>query len=546
MANDFKMDKDGGSGGQLQDRFIRHQIWLTRLGTGESRRLLEIMDAANVQIKRMILKAGAVETKAKYRRIAAELNKVREELKQNLYGQLEKDFKELAEEETKFTKKVFNDAGITIELGMPSPDHIWTAANFAPYIGSGKNYTYEQYLTSFSDDLYRVWDNELRAGYISGLTAKQITRNVLGSIEENDPGKMQSLRKSLEMNSRDALMEMGHMARKAVYDENDELFSGYKYLATLDSRTCPECFSVDGKVFKHIEDGPELLQHPRCRCLYLPVIKGMENVHGERAAQGGPVDSKMTFEDWIKTQPDTLVKDFLGSARFELYKQGVPIKSFFQDGRQLTLAEVRKLEGLPADTKQSSVPPPITGLNKPVAEAFTERIGELYNRYPAIDGVIKNIDTTWKDKTGLAGWGTNDTLYIDARKMGSIEKLDKDWQEGIAENFYPQGTSWRSIINHELGHGIDYYLTRIERNNDNRGKLLRTNISTEIRRSVLKELGIKVTDTITIKNGLSNYANTNAKEFFAEAFSEYTSSKNPRLIALTTGRIIDKYLLGAK
>jgi len=74
---------------------------------------------------------------------------------------------------------------------------------------------------------------------------------------------------------------------------------------------------------------------------------------------------------------------------------------------------------------------------------------------------------------------------------------------------------------------------------------MRTNFSVELRRMVMKEMGIKQQDySITIKQGLSIRADYYAKEFLAEAFSEFTSSPNPRIIALTAGRIIEKYLKG--
>jgi hypothetical protein len=45
-----------------------------------------------------------------------------------------------------------------------------------------------------------------------------------------------------------------------------------------------------------------------------------------------------------------------------------------------------------------------------------------------------------------------------------------------------------------------------------------------------------------VKNHLSEYGSYEAPEFFAEAFSEYLSSKNPRSIAKMVGGFIDYYL----
>jgi hypothetical protein len=85
-----------------------------------------------------------------------------------------------------------------------------------------------------------------------------------------------------------------------------------------------------------------------CRCLYLPEIKGLEGFDDddERASVDGPVSANMSYEDWLKTQDDDVVKDILGATRFGLYKSGVPISSFITDGRTLTLDQLAEKEGI--------------------------------------------------------------------------------------------------------------------------------------------------------------------------------------------------------
>jgi hypothetical protein len=63
----------------------------------------------------------------------------------------------------------------------------------------------------------------------------------------------------------------------------------------------------------------------------------------------------------------------------------------------------------------------------------------------------------------------------------------------------------------------------------------------DIKRDVLKIAGIKK-GSKEIKEKLSEYATRNPKEFFAEAFTEYLESPNPRKIAKTFGEYIDKIL----
>jgi SPP1 gp7 family putative phage head morphogenesis protein len=347
-------DRDGGSGGHgnLRDIYLRHSINLTRYSTHEARKLQGILDIANTQIRNMISKAKSVETKEKYRRIASEIRQISNELSKQLNEKLEKDFKELAEEETHFVKKAvetaFENSPVKVDFELPAPKKIWAAASFKPY--DNKTYeTYDSYYKKMGDDVYKVWDMNVRAGYLAGLTAQQINRAVLGSVKDNIPGDMQKFRKSLERNTRTMVASLAETARDATYKANSSLFSGYHYVGTLDSRTCPVCGELDGQKFGTLEDAPQLPAHHNCRCLYIPIIKGMEedfDADDERASADGPVSANLTYSDWLKTQSDNIQKDILGATRFNLYKSGMPINSFVADGRVLTLPELMKKEGI--------------------------------------------------------------------------------------------------------------------------------------------------------------------------------------------------------
>jgi hypothetical protein len=140
---------------------------------------------------------------------------------------------------------------------------------------------------------------------------------------------------------------LAETARDAVYRENHDIFSGYKYLATLDTRTCLVCAHDDGKLFKNLDEAPKLPRHLNDRCLYVPYLKGFEDIPGERAAVNGPVSDTLTYQDWFAQQSERMQREILGPARYAAYKAGVPITSFVSDGRTLTLAELQQKEGLP-------------------------------------------------------------------------------------------------------------------------------------------------------------------------------------------------------
>jgi SPP1 gp7 family putative phage head morphogenesis protein len=350
---------------QLKDIYLRHGINLTRYSNHQARKLLDILDTANIQIRGIVYKTKGVETKEHYRMVASEIKRVTKDLIEKLDRQLELDFKDLAEEESRFVENAMRKVGVTADFNLPAPAKIWSAASFGSYTNTvsrmypnrQQGVTFEQYINKFGNDVFNTWDNQVRAGYMFGLTAKQIARNVLGSMntENMEVGQIQKLRKSLEMNTRTMVSHLAETARTETYRKNSSLFSGYRYIGTLDSRTCLVCGELDGKAFEGSKqpEEPHLPQHFSCRCLWLPEIKGMEGFDDDdtRASVDGPVSANMTYEEWLEKQPPEVQKDILGFSRYALYKDGMPITSFVADGQKLNLQDLAKKEGIDLSSK---------------------------------------------------------------------------------------------------------------------------------------------------------------------------------------------------
>jgi hypothetical protein len=338
-------DKDGGPAGALRSIYLLHGARLARYGTGEAERLIAILDAANKDIKALILRAKSIDTKKQYARVAAEIRAITKQLNEQLYGQLRLDLEELAAEETAFVEKSLKSIGLTADLGLSrvSPQRVWAAASFGSYAADGHE-TFETYLNGLSENLYKTWDIACRAAYLTGTPAKAIVKNVLGTIntEEMELDQVQRLRNSLSANTQTMISSMAEQARDAVYRENSSLFDYYVRLETLDNRTCLACAAEDLKRYPDLDKAPTLPAHLRCRGLYLPHVKGMpEYMEGdERAAAGGPVPAKMTYRVWFETLNKEQKLDILGPGRYKLYQRGMEITSFVPDGRILTLKEL--------------------------------------------------------------------------------------------------------------------------------------------------------------------------------------------------------------
>lgn len=102
--------------------------------------------------------------------------------------------------------------------------------------------------------------------------------------------------------------EMGHIAEQATYDfYKDEGLEEYEYLATLETRTCGICGSLDGKHFKVSEAKPGVnypLIHPYCRCTtipYRPDLPPLETrwERDPKTGKGRIVDYQ-TYDQWAQ------------------------------------------------------------------------------------------------------------------------------------------------------------------------------------------------------------------------------------------------------
>jgi hypothetical protein len=139
----------------IRDLYILHQVYLQRYATHEINTLLKILDTSSLRIKELIDRAKAVETKAKYHRIAAEIRRIQKELSSQLYDTLEADGLDLITEEIQFVDKVVNkDLQVNLDLELPAAKQVWAAANFGSYAEDGHE-TFETYLNGLSESLYK-------------------------------------------------------------------------------------------------------------------------------------------------------------------------------------------------------------------------------------------------------------------------------------------------------------------------------------------------------------------------------------------------------
>ncbi len=181
----------------------------------------------------------------------------------------------------------------------------------------------------------------------------------------------------LEALARTFLLSASNYAHEAGITRlagDSDILKGWKYVATLDGRTCPVCGADDGKIFPVGKPKPRLQRHINCRCVYVPVVKTWRDFgidldelppvernavkHEARTVHHRDGSSSTRFKvaevehttenynQWLTRQlkeDPAFVRSILGKTRFELFKAGkITLEKMVVGNRIKRLSEVMK------------------------------------------------------------------------------------------------------------------------------------------------------------------------------------------------------------
>jgi SPP1 gp7 family putative phage head morphogenesis protein len=161
--------------------------------------------------------------------------------------------------------------------------------------------------------------NALNLGLLQGQGIPAVTRAVMAV--------MGSSRWKAERIVRSEFGRVAAQAAQLQFKQNERLLRGVRWLATLDQRTCVQCGALDGREWADPAAAPVpvVSTHPQCRCVLIPVIKGLPGVEfptSTRASMDGQVSAKLTYKDWFGQQDAEFQRGVLGPTRYRLWKSG--------------------------------------------------------------------------------------------------------------------------------------------------------------------------------------------------------------------------------
>jgi hypothetical protein len=227
--------------------------------------------------------------------------------------------------------------------------------------------------------------------------------------------------------------------------------------------------------------------------------------------------------------------------------------------------KISKLTGVPEDRIK------LDGISQEGQEIIANGIQKAYSAFPQLKQHTQMIsaDKSMTDALGKSRSITG-SVSFNPNKFEDLEKLRKNYDYDMRLGFHTKGSTVEDIATHEFGHQLDGWLTKKGVYGSYISEYGVRNASEEIQKEVLSRAGLgddvlreirksyaekglmgkDLTHAVLferkefISNGLSEYALTNAHEFFAECFTEYVSSPTPRKIAKIFGDVIQEILGG--
>lgn len=401
---------------------------------------------------------------------------------------------------------------------------------------------------TFSD---RIW---LKKRELVGTVHKELTQ---GLLRGDSPQKITDAIKNRFKVSRYQAGRLVHtettyfnaISTKQVYQ--DLGVQSVEILETLDSHTCPLCQPLDGTVIPLAQYEPGVTVppfHPNCRGTTCPHYNDMEGERAARNAEGKVyyVPANMTFTQWKKAFVDG-VKDGLTVATVGAIMKTVDECTTVEEVEALMkeqgwFYQTTLPNGKPFDGNQLLS---LQGCDLDTAKAIFKAHENVFNRLPVLRGQLNSINaqklsagTYAQCSYGLGRGG----ISVNTSYFSDVEKLTRIYANDLAHGFHPAGTTYGSIVTHELGHAVDDYLSVIHQLAGLNGWRAKK-VSAYLRPKVMKACGLKVSDTRT---AVSGYATQDAQEWFAECFCEWMDSENPRPVAVEFGKQLLELMKGMK
>nr|WP_231387719.1 minor capsid protein [Pseudomonas nitroreducens] len=336
----------------------RNQVFLERLKSGEVEKiapyLVEVDRAIRLELSKDSLTSYS---RQRFEKLLTAIDGIILAIYQRYIDVVEFDLVDLAQYEASFEARSLNQVLVNTVAVVPTTEAVRAAVFSQPLqvtgVDAGK--LLDPFLKDWTvTETQRVL-GAIRVGYTQGKTNQQIIQQIRGTkSNQYKDGILATTQRDAEAVVRTAVQHTAMTARMETLKTNSNVVTGYEWVSTLDSRTTPQCRSLDGRIFQ-VGEGPVPPIHIRCRSSIAPTLNARFDFLKEgatRASKDGQVDASLTYYEWLKTQSAAFQDAAMGPTRGQLFRSGGLSAERFaelqldRNFKPLTLDEMRRLEPL--------------------------------------------------------------------------------------------------------------------------------------------------------------------------------------------------------
>ncbi len=357
------------------DAMLQHALALLSLSSRVTKRILKILDATENDIKRQIVdRLNRSRSPRRLQQLLTAVQTIRNGAWDKAAPIWREELLALAKQEPAFVSDAINRVSpvVVSDFTFPDPRLLTAVVTEQPFQGDVMRNWARNIRRA---DLRRLLQ-QIRIGVTQGEPSDVIARRVVGSVRQRGRnGITEVTRREATAITRTAVTHVTNAARREMFLANADVFEFEVYVATLDSRTTPQCRALDGKRFP-VGKGPIPPIHWNCRSVRVAQIS-QDGLIGERpfkavteeqllrdyTAQNGlnavssraqlprghkgrfdafarkearrftgQLDAKVNYQEFLSRQPVQFQKDVLGATRAKLFRQGgLTVQQFVND-----------------------------------------------------------------------------------------------------------------------------------------------------------------------------------------------------------------------
>lgn len=311
-------DKEKQEWQKYFDNKILHAIGSIEYGNYFYEQVKVIADSARNDCNTILAEYKRCGTRTKSQLIKDDLDKRLEEMENELASFIKLELPKIIEAEDEWLDEEIAPF-LDIEFDKVRSGLALLAAIPIAHIVSA-----ESFPTNTVNKLRDIYDSILRQSLVTGLPFEE--------TEEDYESRFNTFERNFRTEAETLGSGLPEQYDRIIFTKNDKKISRYMWTAILDTSTCISCGMLDGQIFDSIDKVPMYAQHPNCRCtcVLLPDFVDEKEI-------------RETYLEWFERQNDVTQRKVLGKTRFQLYKQGMGIAQFVNNGIKRPLSELNVL-----------------------------------------------------------------------------------------------------------------------------------------------------------------------------------------------------------